>query len=451
VNGYAKEMSFMPQNKLEPVAENRNSTLMIAAAAAFCTYFCMYAFRKPFTAATFENQELWGLGFKTVLVISQLLGYMLSKFIGIKVIAEMPPRFRAASILGLITIAEVALVGFAFAPPVLQVLMMFLNGLPLGMVFGLVLGYLEGRKQTEALSAALCASFIVSSGVVKSIGRWLITDIGVGEFSMPMFVGLIFLLPLCLSVVLLARTPPPDQKDLELRARRTTMSREQRRQFLARYWPGLTLLVFVYMALTIVRSARDDFSVEIWRDLGVGAAPQVFAQSETLVAIAVTALNALAIWITGNLAAIRVTITMMCLAFALAATATFAQSLGVMSAMFFMVTCGIGLYVPYVAFHTTVFERLIAASRMPGNLGFLMYFADAIGYLGYSIVLVFRTRFESPASVLPSFRWILFIVSASSIVALLSAGIYFTRTLRNDEEVGNRADEELAEPKSNPN
>ena len=34
---------------------------------------------------------------------------------------------------------------------------LFVNGLPLGMVFGLVIGFLEGRKVTEALSAGpLC-------------------------------------------------------------------------------------------------------------------------------------------------------------------------------------------------------------------------------------------------------------------------------------------------------
>ncbi|MEZ6111840.1 MAG: DUF5690 family protein [Pirellulaceae bacterium] len=73
----------------------RSSTvrLLIAASAAFGTYFCMYAFRKPFTAGTFEGQEIWGLGLKTTLVISQLLGYMLSKFIGIKVISEMRAEY----------------------------------------------------------------------------------------------------------------------------------------------------------------------------------------------------------------------------------------------------------------------------------------------------------------------------------------------------------------------
>ena len=53
-----------------------------------------------------------------------------------------------------------------------------------------------------------------------------------------------------------------------------------------------------------------------------------------------------------------------------------------------MVLMGLGLYLPYVAIHTTVFERLIAMTRERGNLGFLMYLADAVGYLGYAVVMV---------------------------------------------------------------
>lgn len=192
-------------DELMDATDNRQKIgrLFVAGAAAFCTYFCMYAFRKPFTAGTFEDQEIWGLGLKTVLVISQLLGYMLSKFIGIKVVSEMSPRYRAAGILGLILFAELALVGFGLTSPPWQVCMMFLNGLPLGMVFGLVLAYLEGRRHTEALSAALCSSFIVSSGVVKSIGRWLLLNFEISENVMPMIVGAIFFPPLLLSVWLL--------------------------------------------------------------------------------------------------------------------------------------------------------------------------------------------------------------------------------------------------------
>ena len=69
-----------------------------AMIAAFGTYFCMYGFRKPFTAASFTGTDVWGIDLKTLIVSTQVLGYMLSKFVGIKVISEMPPRRRAVAI-----------------------------------------------------------------------------------------------------------------------------------------------------------------------------------------------------------------------------------------------------------------------------------------------------------------------------------------------------------------
>jgi hypothetical protein len=59
--------------------------------AAFGTYFCMYAFRKPFTAGTYAGEELLGVEYKTVLVVAQVLGYTVSKFLGIKVVSEVSP------------------------------------------------------------------------------------------------------------------------------------------------------------------------------------------------------------------------------------------------------------------------------------------------------------------------------------------------------------------------
>jgi hypothetical protein len=75
----------------------------------------MYAFRKPFTAAEFADYEWAGVGYKTLLVTAQVLGYTLSKFIGIKVIAEMNPARRAAMILVLIGIAEAALLALRWS------------------------------------------------------------------------------------------------------------------------------------------------------------------------------------------------------------------------------------------------------------------------------------------------------------------------------------------------
>ena len=399
--------------------------LWIAAAAAFSTYFCMYAFRKPFTAAIYEDQVAFGTGLKSMLVLSQLVGYMLSKFIGIKVVSELDRRYRAAAIVILIVVAELALVLFAFVPNNLKVVMLFFNGLPLGMIFGFVLSYLEGRKQTEALSAALCASFIVSSGVVKSVGQWLIQDWDVSEFHMPMYTGMIFLIPLFISVWLLQKTPPPSPVDVELRRKRLEMFASDRRRFFSAYWPGLCLLLTVYILLTIIRTIRDDFGVEIWRDLGVSDEPSIFARSETLIAILVTALNAVAICFRDNLKAIRVIVTIMCAAFILIVGTTLLQSLGWISAFAFMVLGGVGLYIPYVAFHTTIFERILAASHIPGNLGFLMYLADSIGYLGYAIVLASKNSLKSQQEILPIFSTMLYVAATISVIFLIAATFYF--------------------------
>jgi len=52
----------------------------------------MYAVRKPYTASSFEGLQQFGISYKVVLVTSQVIGYMLSKFIGIKVISEVQPK-----------------------------------------------------------------------------------------------------------------------------------------------------------------------------------------------------------------------------------------------------------------------------------------------------------------------------------------------------------------------
>ncbi len=79
----------------------------VAGLAGFCAYFSMYAFRKPFTAATFAVVPGWHfvLDYKIALVIAQAAGYALSKLIGVKVVSEIAPARRGAAILGLIGVA----------------------------------------------------------------------------------------------------------------------------------------------------------------------------------------------------------------------------------------------------------------------------------------------------------------------------------------------------------
>jgi hypothetical protein len=365
-----------------------------AIGAAFCVYFCMYAFRKPFTAGEFLGSvSILGvaLPYKNLLVISQVLGYSCSKFIGVKLISETKRRHRPWVIVTAILAAEAALIGFAITPRPYCALFLFANGLPLGFVFGSVLAYLEGRRLTEVLAAGLCASFILSTGVVKSIGRSLVLDFNVSEYWMPSFVGAAFLLPLIIAVWCLKQVPPPASKDVELRSKRQPVTRTERWSFFFSHARGLTLLVLVYIGLTVIRSYRDDFAVEIWKELGEAKKPEIFAQTEFLVMLIVIALNGAAIWVRSNRTAFFGSLWLVTLGFVAAAASVVLYYLQVASPFVLMVGTGIGLYVPYVAFHTTVFERLIAASRWPGNIGFLIYIADSTGYLGYVGVLLAKS------------------------------------------------------------
>src|SRR3954447_10757275 len=78
---------------------------MYAAVCSFCVYFCMYAFRKPFTAAGFTGMSFLNIDYKVWLVTAQVIGYMLSKFYGIKFISGMRGEKRAITIVKLILFA----------------------------------------------------------------------------------------------------------------------------------------------------------------------------------------------------------------------------------------------------------------------------------------------------------------------------------------------------------
>jgi len=106
-----------------------------AAGAAFCLYTCVYSFRKTFSVATFQGVEFWNISYKSWLVMSQVLGYALSKFIGIKIIAELKASSRSTGILLMVSMAVISWLLFAIVPPPYNILFLFTNGLPLGMVW----------------------------------------------------------------------------------------------------------------------------------------------------------------------------------------------------------------------------------------------------------------------------------------------------------------------------
>ncbi len=369
----------------------RNDWALVAwaGAASFLSYCCMYMYRKPYTAGTFEEQTWMWADYKIALVIAQVIGYALSKFIGIKLISELKPERRSWLFLGLIVWAELALLGFAITPPGWGVFWLFLNGLPLGMIWGIVFSYLEGRRFTEILTVMISANFIFSSGLAKSLGSWLL-GLGFSGQVMPFLVGVLFFPLLLFSLWMLMQIPPPSVQDLALRCERKPMDAQQRWTFFKRYALTICMFVAIYLLLTIVRDIRDNFAVEIWAGLGFTDQPSLFVLAEIPVAVAAFVLISLTGLIKNNQRALSVNLLLTLMGGGILIATTWSFQQGGFSPAAWMIISGAGLFVPYILFNGIIFDRFIGTLRVTANVGFLMYLADAIGYLGSVLILLWR-------------------------------------------------------------
>jgi Family of unknown function (DUF5690) len=404
-----------------------------ASLAGFATYFSMYAFRKPFAAASFGSVAGWHytLDFKIALVIAQVLGYATSKFIGIKVISEMQHAYRARAILSLIGASWVALVVFALAPALVKVPAMFVNGLCLGMIWGLVFSFMEGRRTSEILGAVLCASFIVSSGAVKSVGVLLMRLFHVPVFWMPAAAGLVFAPVLFLGVWGLASLPPPSAADESARVRRAPMSGREVRAFLSEYWLGVTLLVIAYVFATALRDFRDNFAAELWAALGYANPTTVFTSTELPVAAVALAAMGIIVKVQSNVRALAVIHGLILAGLLLLGASTLAFDAGWLGPLPWMIASGAGLYVVYTPFNAMLFDRLVAASGRVATAGFLIYVADSAGYTGSCALLLWRNFGLLHVAWLTVFRYAAYATSVVGIVLVSLSLVYFDARARS--------------------
>lgn len=382
----------------------RVALLVAGGLAAFGAYFAMYAFRKPFAAGTYGDMGPlpFGIDYKTGLLIAQVIGYALSKMIGIRIIAEAGRQGRAAAILCLIGFSWIALVLFAILPRGWGPLCLLLNGLPLGMIWGFVFSYVEGRRCSEMLGAMLCASFILSSGVVKSVAVWMMQQ-GVSETWMPAATGLAFVPVLLLSLWVLERLPSPDARDEAERTARAPMRRSDRAAFLRAHGLPMAVLIAGYVLLTALRDFRDNFAVELWTAMGFGGAASIFSQSEVPVAaIALAGLGALML-VRDNMRALLAMHGVIILGALLLGVSTLAFQAHLLGPLPWMILTGAGLYLAYTPFNAMLFDRMIAALGRAGNAGFLIYLADSSGYCGSVALLLYRSLAAQKVDWLPFF------------------------------------------------
>jgi len=416
--------------------------------AAFWTYFCMYAFRKPFSAATFEGLSFFGttINLKTALVISQILGYALSKYLGIKFCSEITPGRRAAALVVLILFAQAALVLYGLVPDNWKVFVIFFNGLPLGMIWGLVVWYLEGRRTSEFLLAGLSCSFIIASGTVKDVGRWLMSSHHISEGWMPAATGLLFLPPFLLCVWLLNQLPKPTEADEEARVHREPMNGVHRMAFIRHFLPGLVMLLLAYFFLTAFRDFRDNYGVEVFKSFGYGDKEfGLFTKSETWVAFPVMGALAALNLIKNNRYGLIGAYVIMTFGLILMGVSTVLLDAGYLGGFAWMVLIGIGSYLAYVPYGSVLFERLIASTRVIGTAVFAIYVADAIGYTGSVGVQLCKDLSFASMSRFEFLKDFTYFMSIFGAVLLVASCAYFLIRHRHHADV---ALQSVPEPES---
>jgi hypothetical protein len=403
---------------------------LYAAIITFLTYATVYGFRKGFTVCTFEGISYAGISYKTWLVVSQVLGYACSKFYGIRFIAELKKIGRGKLIILLTSISWLALLLFAIIPAPYNIVFMFINGFPLGMIWGVVFSYVEGRRMTDFIGAALSVSFIFSSGFVKSVAESIRINFNLSELWVPFATGLAFVVPLLVFIFLLEKVPPPAEEDIALRSNRVPMSKEDRKKFVRVFFGGLVTAVTIYVFSTLFRDIRDNFIADMWKEMGYVNQPSIFTKTETPITIIILALIGSMILVKNNFKALVYSHYFIILGFLICGVSTMLFVQHILPPFWWMTMVGLGLYMTYIPFNCIFFERLLAAFKYPGNVGFLIYVADAFGYLASVGVLITKEILHIKLQWTTFYSHSVIILSIAGIIGTFISLGYFSKRFK---------------------
>ena len=367
--------------------------ILWAGGAALLSYSLVYALRKPFTAATFDGMDFFGMDYKVATTIMQIFGYLISKFFAIKIVSELKREDRLKFMVCSVALAELALVFFGLLPQPFNVFALFFNGLALGCMWGVIFSFIEGRKVTDILASLLGVSMAVSSGMAKSMGLFVVNTFGVTEFWMPALIGGLAFPLLILMGWSLNKLPQPTDEDRALRSECVTLNGEQRRQLFKSYMPLLIMLFFANLFITILRDIKEDFLVNIIDVSTISS--WLFAQVDGMVTLIILGIFAMMSLINSNYRVLQVLLAMVIGGAGTISYLAFNYDALQLPTLYWLFLQSLSLYIVYLSFQTLFFERFIACFKIKGNVGFFIATIDFIGYTGTVCVLLFK-EFCSP-------------------------------------------------------
>ena len=364
-----------------------------AGGTALLSYSLVYALRKPFTAAEFEGLQVFGMDYKIVVSIIQLLGYVSAKLLGIKYISELRPEGRLKFIIGSAALSEISLIAFGLLPMPYNIMALYFNGLSLGCMWGVIFSFLEGRRTTDILASIMGVSMALSSGVAKSLGLYTLNVLHVSEFWMPALIGAIAFPLLCFTGWMMTRFPQPTAADIASRSVRVTLNGHQRWALFRRFMPLLIMLFAANLLLTVQRDIKEDFIVCIIDVSTVSS--WAFAQIDSIATLVLLATFALLSTTYDHLKVLCILLVLStCGMGTLAFLGANFEQVGLPTTIWLFLQ-SLCLDMAYLSFQTIFFERFIACFKIKGNVGFFTITIDFVGYLGTLALLLFKEFYAS--------------------------------------------------------
>ena len=411
------------------LAETNIYTFAIySALVTFLLYTCCYAFRKPFTVGLYEDEFLWGIDVKLLYVMSEILGYACSKIVGTYLLPSVQKHQRIYYIAGLLIFSELAWLGFGFMPPSMKLVCTFLSGLPLGMIWGLVFSFIEGRRISEVLNVGLSVAVIVASGMVKTLGQSLMNTFGITEYWMPFATGAVALPFVMLCCYLLNQIPEPNDRDKIQRSERLPMTNSEKKNFIKQFSLGIVLLFLLFGSLTVFREVRDSFAADVWAEYNITDS-LIFTKSEFPIAVVVLVLMTSIVFVYNNRKALRIMYVIAVLGAIITISSTLAFMNNMLDPVWWMILMGLGMYMSYTIF-TYFIDRLIGALRLTSTAVFMIYLIDSFGYMGTASVFAIKNFSSVAISWTTILIYLSLVSSIICIVTIVSLYFYFNKKIK---------------------
>ncbi len=128
----------------------------------------------------------------------------------------------------------------------------------------------------------------------------------------------------------------------------------------------------------------------MWIETGHSGNALIFTNISTITSVIVIGVISLFFLIRNNFRAFVGIHILVVIGFSISLISTFLFQIGLIGTIFWMILATTGLYLGYVAKNCLYYERMLATYTINGNVGFVMYIADAFGYLGTIVVLIIK-------------------------------------------------------------